>query len=150
MTNLDPHTLYGITIAAVTAIGRGPFAELILARTEQAGMFVNILSSHHYHIMSLAPGGSPRNLRVFSLNSTSIQLAWDSPSPDDHNGLIQEYHINITQAISGVTIQEISNQTHIVITGLNPYTIYHCSVAAVTNDRGPYTDVISVITKEDG
>ena len=69
---------------------------------------------------------------------------------EDHNGIIREYRVNITQSDSQCLTQETTNQTQIVIDNLKPYTVYHCYVVAVTVGEGPYTDAISVITDEAG
>ena len=69
---------------------------------------------------------------------------------EDHNGVIREYRVNVSQSDTQYLTQETTNQTQIVIYNLKPYTIYHCYVVAVTVDEGPYTDAISVITDEAG
>ena len=52
--------------------------------------------------------------------------------------------------MTGLQIQEITNQTQIIIDGLKPYHIYHCYIVAVTVDEGPYTVAVSVLTEEAG
>ena len=69
---------------------------------------------------------------------------------DNHNGIIDEYHVNITEDETGVWFEEITNQTHITIQGLHPFYTYYYSVAAVTVDRGPHSAVVFVVTEEDG
>ena len=52
--------------------------------------------------------------------------------------------------MTGLQIQEITNQTQIIVDGLKPYNIYHCHIVAVTVDEGPYTVAVSVLTEEAG
>ena len=56
----------------------------------------------------------------------------------------------MTEALTGLQIQEITNQTQIIIDGLKPYHISHCYIVAVTIDEGPYTVAVSVLTEEAG
>ena len=85
-----------------------------------------------------------------SYGPTSINVSWDPPSVEDHNGVIREYHVNVTQLESEYYTQKTTNQTQININNLKPNTVYHCYVAAITVDEGPYSDGVVVITDEIG
>ncbi len=43
-----------------------------------------------------------------------------------------------------------STSTEVVVTELRPYTLYQCSVAAVTVAEGPFSADLVAITAEDG
>ena len=85
-----------------------------------------------------------------ALGPSSIHITWDPPLVEDHNGIIREYRVNITQKSTQYFAQEITNQTQIIITNLKPYHIYHCYIVAVTVDKGPYTEAVTVLTEEAG
>ena len=102
------------------------------------------------HQSSPAPDSPPQHPSAIALSPTSIHITWDPPVLQDHNGVIREYRINVTEALTGLQIQEITNQTQIIIDGLKPYHIYHCYIVAVTVDEGPYTVAVSVLTEEAG
>lgn len=69
---------------------------------------------------------------------------------DDHNGIIDEYHVNITEDETGTWFEEITNQTQLTVYGLHPFYTYYYSVTAVTVDKGPHSAVVFVVTEEDG
>ena len=84
-----------------------------------------------------------------ALNSTHIYLRWDHPPEEFHYGVIRWYQINITEQYTGRVFQEASEETEITIGPLHPHYIYHCAIAAVTVDVGPFS-TITVRTEEGG
>ena len=99
---------------------------------------------------SIVPTGSPQNLTGSSPNSTAIFLSWEAPPPREQNGIIRQYWINVTEVITGRFWQTYSTTTTKELSSLHPYYEYQCVVAAYTIGVGPYSDVITVITAEDG
>ena len=90
------------------------------------------------------------NFRGTALNSTSLNLTWESPPPEHHNGIIREYRVTVTENITG-EIHQLSTQfTNIVVSGLHPYFEYVCVVVAVTVDEGPHSSSITIRTNETG
>ncbi len=85
-----------------------------------------------------------------ALGPSSIHITWDPPAVDDHNGIIREYRVNVTQQNNQFFSQETTNQTQVIIENLDPYTIYHCYIVAITVAEGPYTEVVAVLTEEAG
>ena len=98
----------------------------------------------------LAPDSAPLHASGIALGPSSIHITWDPPSVEDHNGVISEYVVNITEIVTQYFNQVVTNQTQIIIEDLKPYHIYHCYVSAITIDKGPYTTVITVLTGEAG
>lgn len=98
----------------------------------------------------IAPDSAPLHASGIPLDSTSIHITWDPPLSDDHNGVIREYRVNVTQIATEYFTQLVTNQTQIIIEDLKPYHIYHCHVSAITVDEGPYTTAITVLTEEAG
>ena len=70
--------------------------------------------------------------------------------PEDPNGDIREYRVNVTEEETGRMFQLTSNTTSIAIGSLHPYYTYNCTVVAVTIGPGPFSTVITVRTAEDG
>ena len=84
-------------------------------------------------------------------SSDSIILVWEPPSPEDQNGLIVGYTINVTDLETGERYQHLSTSTNITIGSLTPFTTYICIIAARTNiGIGPFSTVVTVQTLEDG
>ena len=99
-----------------------------------------------------APGSEPSNFTGTALNSTNIYLTWDPPPPEDINGVIREYKINVTEEETGLLLQYTTNPDtrELVVGPLHPYYTYHCTVGAYTIETGPYTAIITVQTDEAG
>ena len=109
-----------------------------------------LISNLVYINLLPAPDSPPQHPSGIALSPTSIHITWDPPILQDHNGVIREYRINITEALTGLQIQEITNQTQIIIDGLKPYHIYHCYIVAITVASGPFTKTFNVTTLQDG
>ena len=61
-----------------------------------------------------------------------------------------EYHINVTEVDTGNVLSLVSYSTFITVQFLHPYYTYASIVSAVTTDEGPYSEIITVTTPEDG
>ena len=96
------------------------------------------------------PDSAPLHASGISLGPSSIHITWDPPAVEDHNGVIREYRVNVTQIATQYYTQLVTNQTQIIIENLKPYHIYHCYVSAITIDEGPYTTAVTVLTDEAG
>ena len=70
--------------------------------------------------------------------------------PEDPNGDIREYRVNVTEEETGRVFQFSTNTTSITIGSLHPYYTYNCKVVAVTIGLGPFSTVITLRTAEDG
>ena len=95
-----------------------------------------------------APDSHPSITTGRALNSTHIYLMWELP--EDPNGDIREYRVNVTEEETGRMLQLITSTTNITIGSLHPYHTYNCTVSAVTISPGPFSTVITVRTDEDG
>ena len=99
-------------------------------------------------IILTVPGSHPSNTTGTTLNSTHIYLMWEPP--EDPNGDIREYRVNVTEEETGRMFQFSTNTTSITIGSLHPYYTYNCTVVAVTIGPGPFSTVITLRTAEDG
>ena len=105
-----------------------------------------------YDFSLLAPASHPSNSTGYALNSTHIYLTWDPPPPEDVNGVIREYRINITEIETGDLRQFTTppNVRELVVGPLHPYYSYRSTIVAFTIEVGPYSTAITVRTEEDG
>lgn len=92
---------------------------------------------------------SPANLSAITQDSSTILLSWDEPS-GRHNGIIQEYRVNITEVETGRMFQHVSTTTSLTVMNLHPDYTYNWIVAAFTVAEGPYSNIMSITTPEDG
>ena len=78
-------------------------------------------------------------------------LTWRAPTPEDRNGIIIGYKINVTVVASGTTFELTSTIESISVTSLRPYTSYVFRIAAVTVvGTGPFSTALSVTTRQAG
>ena len=98
-----------------------------------------------------APTGPPLDADATPINSTSVTISWNPPAPENQNGVITGYVINLTIVSSGDVFQYSSSRDNITIGSLHPFTTYDFTVAAQTSvGTGPYTTNSTVMTPEDG
>jgi len=130
---LHPHYTYQYSIGAVT-VSPGPSTKSFSFTTEES--IPGIVSS-----LSATP-----------LNSTALTLRWQPPPPEDRNGVITQYVVNITGlSVAGQEPFVLhTTETSIVVGLLHPSYTYACEVAAVTSvGQGPYRSITSQLP-EDG
>ena len=100
---------------------------------------------------SLAPSAPPEAVTVDEIYPDSIELSWNPPPPQNHNGEITGYNITVTATNNGITFTVFSVANSTVIGSLTPFTTYIYSVAAVTNaGTGPFSSPNTVTTAESG
>ena len=88
---------------------------------------------------------------VVSVTSRSASLQWDPPLPDEWNGEIIHYSINVTSVDTGENFEVFSETTTVRLDDLKPFTVYVCAVAAGTSiGTGPSISVYDLTTLEDG
>ena len=83
-----------------------------------------------------------------SVSYTSINVSWGTPAMP--NGVIRSYIIRIS---NGSVVKEYNStgmQTYMVISGLMPNQNYTVSLAATTNERGPFSNSLSITLEEKG
>ena len=97
-----------------------------------------------------APSAPPEELVAASISSTSFVLSWSPPPISQQNGIIREYRVNITEIQTGLSIILNSTSTSVSALSLHPYYTYECTVSAYTVGGGPYSEVFTVTTSEDG
>ena len=97
-----------------------------------------------------APSAPPEGLVAASVSSTSFVISWSPPPISQQNGIIREYTVNITELQTGTSIILNSTSTSVSVLSLHPYYTYECAVSAYTVGSGPYSEVFTITTSENG
>ena len=99
----------------------------------------------------IVPSDYPQDFVGIASTSRSANFTWDPPPVDHQNGIISEYFINITDAVSGDTLHLSTSETSLSIDFLQPFTIYFCVISSATSvGVGPHSTVFTLETPEDG
>jgi hypothetical protein len=129
--NLQPFSLYAISVAVKNSVGVGPFSVPELVQT-----------------LEDAPS-SPRYLRVSNVTSTSAHLWWDDPPPEDHNGIIRSYEIHVAENETGLVYHFTATDMQYMVESLHPAYWYSVQVQAVTVQAGEPSEELIFKTLED-
>lgn len=131
-------TEYRIWVLAGTSVGDGPSSYPVTVRTHED-----------------VPG-QPQDVKVTSINSTSIHVTWKPPPEKEKNGIIRGYHIHVQEfreegknLLNEPMRFDVMEDTtlELNITGLQPDTRYNVQVAALTRKGdGDRSTVVSVKT----
>ena len=104
-----------------------------------------------------APSSAPRNFRGSSTSSTSIKVTWESPSSEDHNGVLNAFSVYYRAVGGGFTDKSMKQKlvaasvTVANLTGLEPNVEYDIKVSASTAvGEGPLSAGLSLRTAESG
>ena len=95
-------------------------------------------------------------MNAVNISSTAIRVTWEEVPAIDRNGIITQYEVEYNQStFSGATMYNtttVDSSTLMVdLTGLEEYVEYSIRVRAYTSaGAGPYSDIMNVITSEDG
>ena len=101
-------------------------------------------------ILSVAPNVSPIVTVGYSIDSSTVAIQWTPPPPEDHNGIIREYRVLITNVNTGENETRVFSSNTGIIGMLTPSYVYKLSVTAVTVAEGPYSTSITITLPEDG
>ncbi|KAM8935677.1 receptor-type tyrosine-protein phosphatase F isoform 6-T6 [Lycaon pictus] len=90
-----------------------------------------------------APSGFPQNLRVIGLTTSTTELTWDPPVLAERNGRITNYSVVYRDINSQQELQNVTADTHLMLSGLKPDTTYDIKVRARTSKgAGPLSPSI--------
>ena len=101
-------------------------------------------------LCNAAPSGTPENVTIVPLSSTSVEASWEPPLPHYRNGPITAYNLTITEQLTGIHVQSlvVLNTTTLVIS-LRPFTTYNFAVSARNSVGYGPSQTTSQITPED-
>uniref|UniRef100_A0A8C5Q679 Protein tyrosine phosphatase receptor type Q n=1 Tax=Leptobrachium leishanense TaxID=445787 RepID=A0A8C5Q679_9ANUR len=132
LKDLNPYTLYKISVQAYTRFGHGNKATSEMpVRTSET-----------------VPDSAPEQISYINISSTQILVSYSPPAIP--NGIIKHYTIYI-KWLNGTTEREV-NTTELshIITGLSKYTAYILIVSASTvKGTGVSSAPLTIITEED-
>ncbi|VVC24819.1 Hypothetical protein CINCED_3A017850 [Cinara cedri] len=121
LDNLKRWTEYKIWVLAGTSVGDGPSSYPITVRTRED-----------------VPG-PPTDVKVQTVNSTTIHVQWRPPTEEDRHGIIRGYHIHVQEAkaennalLNEPLRFDVTDALESNVTGLQPDTLYAVQVAAIT------------------
>ena len=97
--------------------------------------------------ITTVPSGFPLNIIATTINSSKINVSWETFPQIDHNGVLTEYEVQYNQSVAVIshppTATEIvpANTTSLVLTGLGALLNYTVTVRAFTivGPGGPYS-----------
>ncbi|XP_040264377.1 phosphatidylinositol phosphatase PTPRQ isoform X1 [Bufo bufo] len=131
VTDLNPYTLYRISVRAYTQFGHG----------NQSTPILSVKTSE------TAPSSPPYDLLYRNLSSTRVLLTWQPPV--FANGIIMFYKINYWNSTNSLT--EKSNDSLIVLSDLKKYSQYQVVVSGQTihGDGNQTSEILHMTTMED-
>ena len=146
---LSPYTLYNFAVSAITSVGMGPLSNYTTLQTLQDGKNGLIIIGNRLLVIS-APSAAPLNVIANSVLSRSFILSWQLPLSGSLNGVLTGFRIAIMENQTGNVFYNSTYNTSFTLNNLHPFHTYHCAVAAVTVSVGPFSDVTTVQTAQDG
>ena len=105
-----------------------------------------------YILYFSAPTAPPTSFNVIAINSTTLEFQWGLPIVQHRNGIIQGYTLFLRPANKEEIVVTISSNMTMeyLFVGLTPSTAYTCSVLAFTNENGPRSVYLTVVTPGSG
>ncbi|XP_070563070.1 LOW QUALITY PROTEIN: receptor-type tyrosine-protein phosphatase delta-like [Ptychodera flava] len=125
VTGLEPLTTYTFKVSARSSEGHSPVSQNMQLQT------------------TAVKPGSPQKLQATEVMENKMKLEWDPPRLLN-NAVIKRYEVTFTPNQSGHRYS--TEDTHIILAGLRPNTVYKFSVVAVT-DPGEEKSDPTTITK---
>ena len=90
---------------------------------------------------------APDNVTVSAINATTIYLSWNGVVTSV--GIIRDYVIRVSEVNTGLVMNYQTSLTSIAIS-VHPDYVYSCSVSAFTVAAGPFSNVVTIKTPQDG
>ena len=110
-------------------------------RTQSIHGYHNIIViKFNLHAVPTAP---PTAIKKYSLNATSTLLTWRPPLTESQNGVIREYHVELTQA--NTTTLFTTQEPYVLVNSLKLGVILTFRVAAFTVGMGPLSEAITIM-----
>ena len=94
----------------------------------------------------VAPSAPPVNVTTVEVTAFSLLLRWDPPPFEHQNGILRQYHVNITEQDTGRDFQIRSTTTELRVSFLHPHYSYSLTVTAFTTTIGPSSYPLQVLS----
>ena len=151
-TGLEEFSTYTVTVNTTFDVFGSNMTEVaeMMFTTSSAGRNSDYSRCYSNKIpFSAAPTGTPRDV-IPSMTSRSIMVTWDTIECIERNGIITNYTV-VFQEQGGANVPGNTVGMIFSAEGLTPHTNYTFQAAGVNDvGTGPYTNVITVTTAEDG
>lgn len=87
------------------------------------------------------------NISWHMLNYSSILLFWQAPPTEHQNGIIREYHVELSG--SNTSVHYTTEGPFLLVGNLKPNINYNSSIAAHTIMRGPLSESITILLRQE-
>ena len=101
--------------------------------------------------LPIVPTGVPRDLVAVVISSSAVNLSWQPLLPEQQNGRIIQYVVNVTTVETAEGFELVSTLNNLTVHSLHPHWTYIFTVSAETSvGVGPPSLAVTVTTLEDG
>ena len=90
------------------------------------------------------------NVTATVVDSQTIIVTWEPSQANVQNGIIQNYTVAVLEQQTSSSFTLVSTVAAITVSDLHPSYDYTVQVAAVTVGTGPFSDMVTTTTLEDG
>ena len=134
VTGLILHSIYEFKVAAYNSKGKSAFSPSIYIRTGDQ-----------------KPTGTPSNVTVSSVNSTTLLITWTPPTPSARNGLILGYIVTAKNLQSSRNITIPAYHKSVYLYNLQKDTNYTITIASYNMEgKGPESKPVHIKTNKEG
>ena len=93
----------------------------------------------------------PKDLVAVGISSSAVNLSWQPPLPEQRNGIIIRYVVNVTAVETGEGFELVSVLDNLTVDSLHPHWTYIFMVSGETSvGVGPPSLAVTATTLEDG
>ena len=93
----------------------------------------------------------PRDLVAVVISSSAVNLSWQPLLPQQQNGIVIQYVVNITTVETGEGVGLVSASNQLTVNSLHPHWTYIFTVSGETSvGVGPPSLAMTATTLEDG
>ena len=112
----------------------------------------HILLFHSFFIcLPIVPSGVPRDLVAVVVSSSAVNVSWQPLLPEQQNGIIIQYVVNVTTVETGEGFELVSASNQLTVHSLHPHWTYIFTVSGETSvGVGPPSLAVTATTLEDG
>ena len=133
-TGLTLHSIYEFKVAAYNSKGQSAFSPSIYIRTGDQ-----------------KPTGTPSNVTVSSVNSTTLLITWTPPTPSARNDIILGYIVTAKNLQSSRNITIPTYHKSVYLYNLQKDTNYTITIASYnTEGKGPDSKPVHIKTNKEG